>query len=132
MVIGGLIGIHISALSLAQTIAIALLLSFCLTSIGLAIGSYIESLEGFQLIVSFVVFPSGSSQISSFSDVVPFCSMLYITALNPTHLPCIGSVAGLWAALGWGDGNGGGGGSVLLNPSTLNSVILPSYSPYFH
>jgi ABC-2 type transport system permease protein len=57
LVIGGLIGIHISALSLAQTIAIALLLSFCLTSIGLAIGSYIESLEGFQLIVSFVVFP---------------------------------------------------------------------------
>jgi ABC-2 type transport system permease protein len=57
LVIGGLIGIHFSALSLAQTIAIALLLSFCLTSLGLAIGSYIESLEGFQLIVSFVVFP---------------------------------------------------------------------------
>lgn len=57
LVIGGLIGIHISALSLMQTIAIALLLSFCLTSLGLAMGSYIESLEGFQLIVSFVVFP---------------------------------------------------------------------------
>ncbi|PWU80560.1 MAG: ABC transporter [Candidatus Nitrosopolaris wilkensis] len=57
LVIGGLIGIHFSALSLAQTIAIALLLSFCLTSLGLAMGSYIESLEGFQLIVSFVVFP---------------------------------------------------------------------------
>jgi ABC-2 type transport system permease protein len=57
LVIGGLLGIHFTALSLAQTIAIALLLSFCLTSLGLAIGSYIESLEGFQLIVSFVVFP---------------------------------------------------------------------------
>src|SRR5919197_1329678 len=57
LVIGGVIGIHISALSLAETIAIALLLSFCLTSVGLTIGSYIESLEGFQLIVSFVVFP---------------------------------------------------------------------------
>jgi ABC-2 type transport system permease protein len=57
LVIGGLIGIHISALSIMQTIAIALLLSFCLTSLGLAMGSYIESLEGFQLIVSFVVFP---------------------------------------------------------------------------
>jgi ABC-2 type transport system permease protein len=40
-----------------ETIAIVLLLSFCLTSLGLAMGSYIESLEGFQLIVSFVVFP---------------------------------------------------------------------------
>jgi len=57
LVIGGFIGIHINALSLMQTIAIALLLSFCLTSLGLAMGSYIESLEGFQLIVSFVVFP---------------------------------------------------------------------------
>src|ERR687888_1596965 len=57
LVIGGVIGIHLSALSLAETIAIALLLSFCLTSLGLTIGSYIESLEGFQLIVSFVVFP---------------------------------------------------------------------------
>ena len=57
LVIGGLIGIHFSSLSLIQTIVIALLLSFCLTSLGLAIGSYIESLEGFQLIVSFVVFP---------------------------------------------------------------------------
>ncbi len=51
------IGIQFSALSLGQTIAITLLLSFCLTSLGLAMGSYIESLEGFQLIVSFVVFP---------------------------------------------------------------------------
>jgi ABC-2 type transport system permease protein len=57
LVIGGFIGIHFSSLSLVQTIAIALLLSFCLTSLGLAMGSYIDSLEGFQLIVSFVVFP---------------------------------------------------------------------------
>jgi ABC-2 type transport system permease protein len=57
LVIGGFIGIHFNSLSLVQTIAIALLLSFCLTSLGLAMGSYIDSLEGFQLIVSFVVFP---------------------------------------------------------------------------
>ncbi|HET6727102.1 MAG TPA: ABC transporter permease, partial [Nitrososphaeraceae archaeon] len=37
--------------------SIVLILSFCLTSLGLTFGSYIESLEGFQLIVSFVVFP---------------------------------------------------------------------------
>ena len=36
---------------------VVLLLSFSLTSLGLTIGDYIESLEGFQLIVSFVVFP---------------------------------------------------------------------------
>jgi ABC-2 type transport system permease protein len=57
LVIGAAIGIHFNALSLVQTIAIVLLLSFSLTSLGLTIGSYLESLEGFQLIVSFVVFP---------------------------------------------------------------------------
>jgi len=34
-----------------------LLLSFALTPLGLTIGSYMASLEGFQMIVSFVVFP---------------------------------------------------------------------------
>jgi ABC-2 type transport system permease protein len=38
-------------------VVIALILSFTLTSVGLTFGSFIESLEGFQLIVSFVVFP---------------------------------------------------------------------------
>ena len=57
MVVGLLIGIHYTPLSLVLTIVIILLLSFALTSLGLTIGSYMESLEGFQLIVSFVVFP---------------------------------------------------------------------------
>lgn len=57
LAVGVIIGIHFNALSLVQTIVVVLLLSFSLTSLGLAIGSYIESLEGFQLIVSFVVFP---------------------------------------------------------------------------
>ena len=57
LAVGAAIGIHFTALSLVQTIAIVLLLSFSLTSLGLIIGSYIDSLEGFQLIVSFVVFP---------------------------------------------------------------------------
>ncbi len=51
------LGINYNALSLLQIISIVLILSFALTSLGLTFGSYIESLEGFQLIVSFVVFP---------------------------------------------------------------------------
>ena len=39
LTVGGAIGIHFSALSLVQTIAIVLLLSFSLTSLGLIIGS---------------------------------------------------------------------------------------------
>ena len=57
LVIGAAIGIPFTPLSLVQVIAIILLLSFGLTSLGLALGSYMYSLEGFQMIVSFVVFP---------------------------------------------------------------------------
>lgn len=57
LVIGVPLGINYDVLSLLQIISIALILSFGLTSLGLTFGSYLESLEGFQLIVSFVVFP---------------------------------------------------------------------------
>jgi ABC-2 type transport system permease protein len=57
LAIGAGIGIGFTPLSILQTIAVVLLLSFGLTSLGLALGSYMYSLEGFQMIVSFVVFP---------------------------------------------------------------------------
>jgi ABC-2 type transport system permease protein len=57
LVVGFVIGIHYTPLSMVFIIIIILLLSFTLTSLGLTLGSHMESLEGFQLIVSFVVFP---------------------------------------------------------------------------
>jgi ABC-2 type transport system permease protein len=57
LLVGGPIGIQFDAYTISEIVAIVLLLSFALTSLGLAMGSFIESLEGFQLIVSFVVFP---------------------------------------------------------------------------
>ena len=55
--IGLFLGIHYTPISIIIIIGVILLLSFALTSLGLTIGSFMESLEGFQLIVSFVVFP---------------------------------------------------------------------------
>jgi ABC-2 type transport system permease protein len=57
LAIGAAIGIPFTPLSLVQDVAVILLMSFGLTSLGLALGSYMYSLEGFQMIVSFVVFP---------------------------------------------------------------------------
>jgi ABC-2 type transport system permease protein len=57
IIVGALIGIQFTAISLLQTVAVVLLFSFALTSLGLALGSYMHSLEGFQMIVSFVVMP---------------------------------------------------------------------------
>lgn len=57
LAIGAAIGIPLNAVSILQVVSVILLLSFGLTSLGLALGSYMYSLEGFQMIVSFVVFP---------------------------------------------------------------------------
>jgi ABC-2 type transport system permease protein len=57
LAIGAAIGIPFTLLSLVQVVIVILLMSFGLTSLGLALGSYMYSLEGFQMIVSFVVFP---------------------------------------------------------------------------
>jgi ABC-2 type transport system permease protein len=57
LLVGLFLGVSYTPESLVLITAIILLLSFALTSLGLAIGSFMESLEGFQLIVSFVVFP---------------------------------------------------------------------------
>lgn len=57
LVIGVIIGVQFSPLGMIGTIVIILLLSFALTSLGLTLGSYMTSLEGFQMIMSFVVFP---------------------------------------------------------------------------
>ena len=59
------------------------MLSFALTSLGLAIGSYMESLEGFQLIVSFVVFPLYflSGALFPLDNIPKWLSIL--TSINP-------------------------------------------------
>ena len=59
------------------------MLSFALTSLGLLIGSYMESLEGFQLIVSFVVFPLYflSGALFPLDNIPIWLSVL--TSINP-------------------------------------------------
>ena len=48
---------ELTVLSLVGTVLFLFLLALCMTAVGLAIGSQMESPEGFSLIVSFVVFP---------------------------------------------------------------------------
>jgi ABC-2 type transport system permease protein len=57
LVIGLFIGIEYSLVSVLQIIFVSVILSFLLTALGLGLGSRMHSLEGFQMIVTFVVFP---------------------------------------------------------------------------
>src|SRR5687768_11741139 len=57
LIIGYFIGIEYSLVSVFQIIFVSIILSFLLTALGLGLGSRMHSLEGFQMIVTFVVFP---------------------------------------------------------------------------
>jgi ABC-2 type transport system permease protein len=57
LIIGLFIGIEYSLISVLQIIFVSIILSFLLTALGLGLGSRMHSLEGFQMIVTFVVFP---------------------------------------------------------------------------
>lgn len=83
LAIGIIIGINYTPYSILSFIVIILMLSFALTSLGLAIGSYMESLEGFQLIVSFVVFPLYflSGALFPLDNIPKWLSIL--TSINP-------------------------------------------------
>ena len=50
-------GIHFSLLSLLQTLLIVIILLISVTSLGLGIGSLLDSPEGFGLISNFLIFP---------------------------------------------------------------------------
>ncbi len=81
--IGVIIGINYTPYSMISFVVIVLMLSFALTSLGLAIGSYMESLEGFQLIVSFVAFPLYflSGALFPLNNIPSWLSIL--TSFNP-------------------------------------------------
>lgn len=50
-------GIPLSPLALLTSIVVLFLVAVCMTSIGLAFGGFLSSIESFQLIVNFVVWP---------------------------------------------------------------------------
>jgi ABC-2 type transport system permease protein len=56
--VGGIMpGLHFTVFSVAVSLAFLLVATMGLVSIGLIIGSQMESPEGFQLIISFLIFP---------------------------------------------------------------------------
>ena len=66
--VGGIMpGLHFTVFSVAVSLAFLLVATMGLVSIGLILGSQMESPEGFQLIISFLIFPA----VLSFRCPVP-------------------------------------------------------------
>ena len=51
------LGIKLGVLAIINTIAIAILLSFCISSLGIVIATFYESFESFSVIMNFIVMP---------------------------------------------------------------------------
>jgi ABC-2 type transport system permease protein len=102
LAIGAAIGIPFTPVSVLQAVAVVLLLSFGLTSLGLALGSYMYSLEGFQMIVSFVVFPLFflSGALSPLDNLPPWLYVL--TAADPATYG-VSALRGTMLGVGGGD-----------------------------
>ncbi len=52
-----LLGIKLGVLAILNTIAVAVLLSFCISSFGIVIATFYESFESFSVIMNFIVMP---------------------------------------------------------------------------
>jgi len=51
------LGIHITVLQFVEIVAVALLVSFCITSLGILIAARLTSFDGFNIIMNFLVMP---------------------------------------------------------------------------
>ena len=99
LVLGPIFGIHYTVLSVIASIVLLLLLTIGITSIGLAIGSFMESPEGFGLISSFVIFPLFFLSGALFPiDKLPVW-LLFFVRLNPITYG-VDALRGLMLGLG--------------------------------
>lgn len=74
-----ILGIHISVLQYVEVVAAAILVSFCITSLGILIAARLTSFDGFNIIMNFLVMPmfflSGAMYpVSSMPPVLRECS----------------------------------------------------------
>jgi ABC-2 type transport system permease protein len=83
LVFGVLLRINYTAIALAVSFLFMFILASALVSLGLIIGSNMESVEGFQLIVSFLVFPMFFFSGALFPIKNLPAYLLVFTALDP-------------------------------------------------
>jgi ABC-2 type transport system permease protein len=83
LVFGLVLGINYTILSVVFSFVFMFVLASALVSLGLIIGSNMESVEGFQLIVSFLVFPMFffSGALFPLKNLPPY--LLIFTTLDP-------------------------------------------------
>ncbi|MBI4699365.1 MAG: ABC transporter permease [Nitrospirae bacterium] len=75
------LGLKLGLLAIPQTILVAILLSFCISALGIVIASFYESFESFSVIMNFIVMPmfflSGAMYpVNKLPEILQFISRL--------------------------------------------------------
>jgi ABC-2 type transport system permease protein len=78
-----LLGIRLDFLAFAEIVFVALLLSFCIASLGIVIATFYDSFESFSVIMNFIVMPMFflSGAMYPVKMLPPF--LRFLTRLNP-------------------------------------------------
>jgi ABC-2 type transport system permease protein len=77
------LGIHLSVIQFFEVIAVSLLVSFCITSLGILIAARLTSFDGFNIIMNFLVMPMLflSGAMYPVTSMPP--ALRHLTQINP-------------------------------------------------
>jgi ABC-2 type transport system permease protein len=77
------LGIHLTVMQFLEVVAVALLVSFCITSLGILIAARLTSFDGFNIIMNFLVMPMLflSGAMYPVTSMPP--TLRHLTQINP-------------------------------------------------
>jgi ABC-2 type transport system permease protein len=77
------LGIHLTIMQFFEVVAVAVLVSFCITSLGILIAARLTSFDGFNIIMNFLVMPMLflSGAMYPVTSMPP--ALLHLTQINP-------------------------------------------------
>ena len=77
------LGIHITFMQFFEVIAVALLVSFCITSLGILIAVRLTSFDGFNIIMNFLVMPMLFLSGAMYPVTAMPSALRHLTLINP-------------------------------------------------
>ncbi len=77
------LGIHLTLMQFVEVVAVAVLVSFCITSMGILIAARLTSFDGFNIIMNFLVMPMLFLSGAMYPVTAMPAALRHLTMLNP-------------------------------------------------
>ncbi len=83
MVLTPFLGIHLTVVQFVEVVAVAVLVSFCITSLGILIAARLTSFDGFNIIMNFLVMPMLFLSGAMYPVTSMPVALRHLTQINP-------------------------------------------------